>query len=64
MTQNSEHYRRSEGFTANSRVSVEDGQNQIIATINVVDEKVIEPGSAGLSKIAIERLGVTGRGID
>jgi thymidine phosphorylase len=53
------HICRSEGFTANSRVSVEDGQNQIIATINVVDEKVIEPGSAGLSKIAIERLGVT-----
>ncbi|MGY6512011.1 hypothetical protein ACXIUH_23875 [Vibrio parahaemolyticus] len=53
------HICRSEGFTANSRVSVEDGQNKLIATINVVDEKVIEPGSAGLSKIAMQRLGVT-----
>lgn len=51
------HICRSEGFTANSRVLVADGNSQIIATINVVDEKVLKPGSAGLSKIAMQRLG-------
>ncbi|WP_018624925.1 thymidine phosphorylase family protein [Kangiella aquimarina] len=52
------HICRSEGFTANSRVAVDYGENQIVATINVVDEKVFEPGNAGLSKIAMQRLGV------
>ncbi|AUM11074.1 thymidine phosphorylase family protein [Ketobacter alkanivorans] len=49
---------RSEGFTANSRVLLIYNTNRVIATINVVDEKVLAPGSAGLSKIAMERLGV------
>ncbi len=52
------HICRSEGFLANSRVSVVYGQTQIVATINVVDENVIAPNSAGLSKIALQRLGV------
>lgn len=53
------HICRSEGFTANSRVLVVHDKNRVIATINVVDEKVLKPGSAGLSKIAMQRLGVT-----
>ena len=52
------HICRSEGFTANSRVLVDDGNSQIIATINVVDEKVLKSGSAGLSKIAMQRLDI------
>ena len=52
------HICRSEGFTANSRVMLAYNKNRVIATINVVDEKVLAHGSAGLSKIAMERLGV------
>lgn len=49
----------SEGFTASSRVILSYKEIDILATINVVDESVLEPGNAGLSKIAMRRLGVT-----
>lgn len=52
------HICRSEGFTANSRIMLGFGHQLVIATINVVDERVLESGSAGLSKIALQRLGV------
>lgn len=52
------HICRSEGFTSNSRVMLGCDNNRLIATINVVDEKVLKPGSAGLSKIDMKRLGV------
>ncbi|WP_323844281.1 thymidine phosphorylase family protein [Microbulbifer magnicolonia] len=52
------HICRSEGFTANSRVLLHYENNSIIATLNVVDEKVLAPAHAGLSKIAMRRLGV------
>jgi thymidine phosphorylase len=51
------HICRSEGFTANSRVMLRYGENSVIATLNVVDEQVLVSGSAGLSKIAMRRLG-------
>lgn len=49
----------SEGFTASSRVILSYKDIHVIATINVVDEYVLKPGNAGLSKIAMLRLGVT-----
>lgn len=51
------HICRSEGFTANSRVTLSYTQNSVIATLNVVDESVLEEGTVGLSKIAVARLG-------
>ena len=51
------HICRSEGFIANSRVMLRYGENSVIATLNVVDEQVLVSGSAGLSKIAMRRLG-------
>ena len=51
------HICRSEGFTANSRVLIQYGKNSVIATLNVADEQVLISGSAGLSKIALRRLG-------
>lgn len=50
---------RSEGFSANSRVLLCYEGCSIIATLNVVDEKVLVPGYVGLSKIAIKRLGAS-----
>lgn len=52
------HICRSEGFTANSRVTLSYEQSSVIATLNVVDESVIPEGTVGLSKIAVTRLGV------
>lgn len=52
------HICRSEGFTSNSRVMLGYGKGHVIATINVVDERVLQPGRAGLSKIAMKQLGV------
>lgn len=52
------HICRSEGFSSNSRVMLRYGDNNVIATLNVVDEQVLKSGSAGLSKIAMRRLGV------
>ena len=51
------HICRSEGFTANSRVTLSYGENSVIATLNVVDKSVFAEGTVGLSKIAIARLG-------
>lgn len=50
------HICRAEGFSASSRVALQYQQNSIIATLNVVDEGGLDHGSAGLSKIAMERL--------
>ncbi|MBR9910231.1 MAG: thymidine phosphorylase family protein [Gammaproteobacteria bacterium] len=52
------HICRSEGFSANSRVQLQYENSAVLASLNVVDVKVLEPGSAGLSKIAMQRLGV------
>ncbi|WP_169566431.1 thymidine phosphorylase family protein [Sneathiella limimaris] len=52
------HVCRSEGFTAKSRVQVQHQELSIIATLNVVDEKVIPAGSIGFSKIAMQQLNV------
>tara|TARA_R110001592_G_scaffold116060_2_gene317044 strand:- start:7447 stop:9033 length:1587 start_codon:yes stop_codon:yes gene_type:complete len=50
------HICRSEGFTANSRVTLSYVDNSVIATLNVVDESILAEGTVGLSKIAIARL--------
>lgn len=52
------HICRSEGFRSNSRVVLWYGKNSLIATLNVVDERVLPRNVAGLSNIAMERLGV------
>ncbi len=52
------HVCRSEGFTANTRVLIKKDDNSVIATVNVVDEVVIQHGQAGFSKIALQRLNV------
>ena len=54
------HVCRAEGFTTNSRVAVKCGDREAIATLNIVDDFVLEQGQAGLSKIALQRLKVTG----
>lgn len=48
----------SEGFTALTRLIVHKNGNKIIATLNVVNSEIIEPGTIGLSIEAMERLGV------
>ena len=50
------HICRSEGFTANSRVTLRYGDNSVIATLNVVEEQSLTVGTVGLSKIAMRRL--------
>ncbi|KDM91540.1 thymidine phosphorylase family protein [Photobacterium galatheae] len=52
------HICRAEGFTASSRILLTHGKNSMIATLNVVDDKVLPPKSAGLSKIAMHQLNV------
>src|SRR3546814_18961727 len=49
---------RSEGFTALTRVVVSNGQNNIVATLNVVKSEIIHQHEAGLSIEAMKRLGV------
>jgi thymidine phosphorylase len=51
------HICRSEGFTANNRVTLHYGENYVIATLNVVDGQLLASDTAGLSKIAMHRLG-------
>lgn len=51
------HICRSEGFTANNRVTLRYGENCVIATLNVVEGQLLAPDTAGLSKIAMHRLG-------
>ncbi|GAB3200900.1 thymidine phosphorylase [Pontibacter aydingkolensis] len=50
---------RSEGFTANTRVSVNYGSQSIIATLNVITSELIEHGEAVLSEEAFNKLGAT-----
>ncbi|WP_330109658.1 thymidine phosphorylase family protein [Methylophaga thalassica] len=50
------HICRSEGFTANSRVTLRFNENSVIATLNVVDGQLLPSGTAGLSRIAMHRL--------
>ncbi len=52
------HICRAEGFSASTRVRLQHGDQQLLATLNVVDEQVLPEGSAGLSDIAMERLKV------
>lgn len=49
---------RSEGLTARTRVGVTAKDKSIIATLNVVYGGTVPEGCAGLSNIAMERLGV------
>lgn len=49
---------RSEGFEAQSRVRIRNGGHAIIATLNVVENELLPPGSAGLSDAAWRLLGV------
>ena len=53
------HICRAEGFSANSRVALHYQEYSVIATLNVVDQEVLDQGSVGLSKIAIDRLHVS-----
>lgn len=50
------HICRSEGFSANSRLLLVCGGNSVIATLNIVDGLLLEPGAVGLSNIAMSRL--------
>jgi thymidine phosphorylase len=51
------HVCRSEGFSASSRVLVKAGAHELIASLNVADDRVLAPGEVGLSKVALARLG-------
>lgn len=57
------HVCRSEGFTAHTRVRVENGRHAIIATLFQVTGGFLQPGEAGLSESAWERLGTTEGGV-
>lgn len=48
----------SEGFSASSRIALRCGDTTVIATLNVVDERILSEGAAGLSKITLKRLGI------
>lgn len=50
------HVCRAEGFRAPARVRVEVGSRSVIATLNVVTSSLLEPGEAGLSECAWNRL--------
>lgn len=50
---------RSEGFEAQSRVRIRNGAHSIIATLNVVENHLLEPGTAGLSEAAWRLLETT-----
>jgi thymidine phosphorylase len=47
---------RSEGFTANTRVSVNHGAHSIIATLNVITSELIQEGEAVLSEEGLRHL--------
>ncbi len=49
---------RSEGFEAQSRVRIRNGNHAIIATLNVADNELIPAGSVGFSEAAWKLLGV------
>lgn len=48
---------RSEGFSALSRVVIEQGDKRIVASVNIVAETLLPAGHAGLSDAAWRRLG-------
>ena len=48
---------RAEGFEVRSRVQINLNGRSLVALLNVVDGPLLEPGEAGLSEIAWERLG-------
>jgi len=48
-----------EGFSVNSSVAVNFNGRSIVATLQVVDASLLGIGEAGLSKISLERLGVS-----
>lgn len=50
---------RSEGLSAHSRVGVKANRQSVIATLNVVHGDTVPEGYAGLSNIAMDRLGVS-----
>lgn len=52
------HICRAEGFSASSRVSIEYGGKELIATLNVVDVEILAVETIGLSDIAWARLGL------
>lgn len=49
-----------EGFSASSRLTLEHNHKTIIATLNVVDDRVLPTEHIGLSHIAWQKLGLTG----
>ncbi len=49
---------RSEGFSAHARIRVQAGNKRIIATLYQLDSDWLQPGQAGLSDSAMQRLGV------
>jgi thymidine phosphorylase len=49
---------RSEGFEAQSRVRIRNGNHAIIATLNIADNELLPPGGAGLSEAAWRLLAV------
>lgn len=53
------HICRAEGFSANSRIAVRAGNRELIATLDVVENHLLEPGQIGLSNIGLQRLGVS-----
>lgn len=53
------HICKAEGFSANSRVLVHYADNTLIATLDVVENHILDMGEIGLSNIALERLGVS-----
>lgn len=53
------HVCRAEGFDASTRVQINSGNNTLIATLNVVDNKLFPKNHVGLSKVALERLQVS-----
>lgn len=52
------HICRAEGFSASTRLLVEAGQRQLIATLNIVENDSLQPGEIGLSNIARDTLRV------
>ena len=50
------HVCRSEGFTAHRRVEVRNGTRKVVATLNIINGDLLQPGEAGLSEAAWQRL--------
>ncbi len=52
------HVCTSEGFEVHARIRVTTAQKSIIATLNIIDNRVLDPGEASLSNYAADLLGV------